>query len=192
MNIGDRITGWLPWLLTIVILAGMVHIISVLAMPRLAEQDSWQRLGRIAPLQVLTPIEPGENGRALLPYEDPATELAVCRFDLGKGTTQLRANLAGDGLVLLSFRSRFGTAFYSLNDRGTSRGRLDVVIGTREQIETIQSQDPEDEIPSELRLVSPTREGFVLIRVFVPEPGMRDQAKARLGAISCQLGKTAE
>lgn len=191
-NFGDRITGWLPWLLAIVILAGIVHIVSVLAMPRLAEQDSWQRLGRVAPLHKLTPVQPRTQERTLLPYEDPATELAVCRFDLARGVTRLRANLSGDGLVLLSFRSRFGTAFYSLNDRGTSRGRLDVVIGTGAQIENIQSRDPEDEIPSELRLVSPTDQGFVLIRVFVPEPGLRAEATKRLGAINCQLEKLDE
>ena len=87
----------------------------------------------------------------------------------------------------MSFRNRFGTAFYAMTDRGTSRGQLDVVIANRTQLDAIEAEDSEDEVPSDLRLLSPSAEGFVMLRALALEPGQRATAEARLKAISCEI-----
>lgn len=186
MTFRDRLMGVLPWLLAAIIVAGIVHIVSVLAMPRLAKEDAFARIARIAPLHTLTVLPQETITEGVLPFEDPATVLAVCRFDLRDGPVRLRGRLNGDGLLLLSFRHRFGTSFYAMNDRGASRGELDVVIVTRSQLEELQANDPEDELPLELRLQAPSLEGFVLLRTLAATPSQRDAAIAGLKRISCR------
>lgn len=181
-----RLAGWLPWIIGTFVIAGLIHIVTILAMPLLAKQDSFARLSAATPLGQLTILNNGAPGHELLPFEDPATSIAVCRYDLAQGPLRLRANFDGEGLVLMSFRNRFGTAFYAMTDRGTSRGRLDVVIVTRAQLDAIEAQDSEDEVPSDLRLLSPSPEGFVMLRALSLEPSQRADAEARLRSISCR------
>ena len=73
----DRITGWLLWLVGAFIIAGIVHICSVLAMPRFAPLDSYARMERITPLGRLTPLPLPLPGRELAPFEDPAMAAAA-------------------------------------------------------------------------------------------------------------------
>ena len=187
MSFGDRILGWLPWIFATFIIAGIVHLVSIMAMPRLATEDAFARIARVAPLHSISILAGKPAAMKLLPFEDPATAVAVCRFDLNQGPLRLRGKLSGDGLTLMSFRNRFGTAFYSMTDRGTSRGLLDVVVVTRAQLEAKEADDPEDELPSELRLVSPTMQGLVLLRALAPEKGNYPKAVAGLKAITCEL-----
>ncbi len=189
MNWAFRLTGWAPWVAATFVIAGLVHIISILAMPLLAPQDAFGRLAEATPLGRLVILDNGPPGKELLPFEDPATIIAVCRFDLAQGALRLRSNFDGEGLVLMSFRNRFGTAFYAMTDRGTSRGRLDVVVATRAQLDAIEAQDSEDEVPSDLRLLAQLPEGFVMLRALSPEPGQRADAAARLKMITCGAEK---
>ena len=189
MSFGDRLLGLLPWLLATFIIAGIIHIVSILAMPKLAPEDAFARIARTSPLHQLTILAGKPAAMKALPFEDPATAIAVCRFDLRQGPVRLRGKLPGDGLTLMSFRNRFGTSFYAMNDRGTSRGSLDVVIVTADQLEAIRANDPEDDIPSELRLVSPTLQGLALLRALAPEKGFYPEAVSRLKTISCTLEK---
>jgi len=186
MNWAFRLTGWVPWIIGTCVIAGLVHIVSILSMPMLAPQDAFAKLSGVTPLNRLAILDNGPPGQEVLPYEDPATVIAVCRFDLAEAPLRLRGNFDGEGLVLMSFRNRLGTAFYAMTDRGTSRGRLDVVIATRAQLEAIEAQDSEDEVPSDLRLNAPSREGIVMLHALALEPGQRADAEARLKAISCQ------
>ncbi len=186
MNLRERLLQLLPWFLATLIVAGIVHIGSILAMPRLATEDAFARVARVAPLHKMTILSVAQGKPNLFPFEDPATVQAVCRFDLRTGPLRLRGKLSGEGLTLISFRNRFGTAFYAMNDRGTSRGDLNVVVVTRAQLEEIEANDPEDELPSELRLVSPSLEGFVLLRALAAERSLYPAAMQRLLAISCQ------
>ncbi len=179
--------GWLPWIAGALVIAGLVHIISILAMPLLAPVDSFARLSAVTPLGRLVILDNGSSGKEILPFEDPAVIISVCRFDLSQGALRLRANFDGEGLVMISFRNRFGSAFYAMTDRGTSRGRLDVVVATRAQLDAIEAQDTEDEVPLDLRLLAPSQEGFVMLRALSLEPGQRADAEARLKAISCRF-----
>jgi len=185
MNRSDRILGWLIWISATAIIAGIVHIVSILAMPRLAPNDAFARLASMAPPHTLTFVADSQKGQSVLPFEDPATVIAVCRFDLAEGPMRMRGKVSGGAPVLLSFRNRLGTVFYSMNDRAATRGELDIVVATPQQLRQIEADDPEDDLPTELRLPSPTREGFVLLRALATEPGKFPLAVASVKAISC-------
>lgn len=182
-----RLAGLLPWILATVFIAGLVHIISILAMPRLASRDVHARIAAHSPLNTMHLL--ANAGRDAIPFEDPATVLAVCRYDLATGALRLRGMLAGDGLVLISFRDRLGRAYFAMTDRGTLRGRLDVVVATRNQLDAIEAQDGEDEVPSEMRLPARDETGFIYIRALAAEAGARQSAHAKLQGLTCAIEK---
>lgn len=183
-SLGFRLAGVAPWLVAALIIAGLVHIIAILAMPHLATRNSHARIAAVAAVNRLQIID-NAPGPSQIPYEDPATAMAVCRFDLAKGPLRLRGNLAGDDLVLISFRDGLGRTFFSMTDRGASRGQLDVVLATPAQLEELEAADEEDATPSELRLPSRSQTGFIVLRALAAEPGALAGAREKLQAIDC-------
>ena len=65
-----------------VLLGGVVHLVSVLALPRIATQDAYSRLEPITKLNAVTMLPLADPGNSLMPYMDPAFATAVCRYDL--------------------------------------------------------------------------------------------------------------
>jgi uncharacterized membrane protein len=110
---------------------------------------------------------------------------AFCRYDLSNGPVRVRAPVGRAGFAALSFHSRRGAAFYALTDRGATHGRMEAVIATAAQKRALVAEDDEDDPSEDLRIVSPTLDGFVLIRVFSPLPSLYPQAAADAAALAC-------
>ncbi|GAC1330686.1 MAG: DUF1254 domain-containing protein [Beijerinckiaceae bacterium] len=186
MTIGDRILGAIPFGAAIVVVAGIVHIVSVLAMPAVTPQDALTRLTAFAPdgegVALLPPAAPR---REIMPFEDPSVALGVCRFDLDRGLVRVRADVDGDHFLALSFHDRAGRVFYATTDRSALRGRIDIAIVNAAQLEALEANDPEDEPAKELRLVAPAPIGFVLVRVLAERPGEFAKAEARVTSVGC-------
>lgn len=186
MSGGERFFSWFIYLLAALMIAGVTHIVSILALPYLASRDGYARLSDVTAENVFTLLPRAAPGEELLPYEDPAVLLGACRFNLADGPVRVRAPLSAvDGLLLISFHSRRGATFYGMTDRGGLRGALDVLLLTRPQLDVVEAFDPEDELPEELRLTPPTERGFVLVRSFVMDELDRPSARRRLESVTC-------
>ena len=188
--IGDLAFAILPWVAGCLIIAGLVHLASIFAMPRLAEKDAFARISALAPPHRVVLLAPttAQDGA---PFDDPALVQGVCRYDLSQGPVRLRATLTPDALTLFSFHGRHGQIFYSMTDRSATRGKLDVLLLTRQQLDAVEANDPEDELPQDLRIIAPTPEGFLLFRALAEFPGEMTDAQARIQAIACGLDKDA-
>lgn len=176
----------LAWTAAVLIVAGVVHLVSILAMPRVATNNSFTRVAAQAPANqflVLPAVAPGSE---VLPFEDPATALGVCRYDLARGALRLRGQLAPEELALVSFHGRDGQTYYAMTDRSALRGRMDVVVATRDQLDEIEAQDNEDELPQELRLVAPGTQGFILLRALAQRPALMGEVRERLATTTCE------
>lgn len=182
----DALTGFAPWVLAVATIAGITHLTSILAMPRLAPHDAFARIAAVAPPHRTTPLPATAFGSGA-PFDDPALAQGVCRFDLAKGPLRLRSTFIPETLMLLSFHSRYGDVFYSMTDRSATRGRLDVLLLTRQQLDDVEAEDSEDELPQELRIVAPTSEGFLLFRSLAERASDMDEANRRVASISCGL-----
>lgn len=182
----DRALGWSIYLLAVLVVAGLVHIVTILVLPHVATRDAYARLASIAQINRFAALPPSTPGVELLPQQDPAMVRGACRYNINDGPVRLRADIAGlDGLLTLSFHDRRGATFYATTDRGGLRGRIDVVLLTKNQLEALEALDAEDEPLQELRLLAPTREGFVLAGSLALDPGDYDAARMRLSSISC-------
>jgi len=176
----------LAWLAAILCVAGIVHLVTIFALPRLAPYSAYARIAAQLTTGTLTLLPAIEPGREILPYEDPAVVLAACTFDLLRGPARLRGQLTPDAPVMLSFHGQFGQTFYAMTDRSALRGRVEVVIATRAQLDDIEVHDAEDELPQELRLEAPARQGFILLRALAERPSLMDEARGRLSSLTCE------
>ena len=176
----------LPWVAGCLIIAGIVHLTSILAMPRLAPNDAFARIAEVAPPHKIVLLDPASPAGSA-PFDDPALVQGVCRYDLSEGPVRLRATLPPDRLMLFSFHARYGQLYYSMTDRSATRGKLDVLLVTRQQLDVIEAKDSEDELPQDLRIIAPTLRGFLLFRALAEYPDDVAEARARILSMSCGI-----
>jgi hypothetical protein len=63
---------WLLLFLGGALLGGIVHLGTIIIMPRTATQDAYSRLARIAPVNTVSPLPAPTPESAPMPYMDPA------------------------------------------------------------------------------------------------------------------------
>jgi len=166
-----------------ILLGGVVHLVSVLALPRIATQDAYSRLAPITKLNAVTELPPAEPGNTLMPYLDPALAVAVCRYDLSGGPLKLTVPVS-QAYTSVSFYTRNELAYYAINDRSAGKKVIELDLMTEAQ----HNELPEDEeITSADRLIidSPSSTGLIVIKALAPEPGLMPQAQATIAASRC-------
>jgi len=187
MNRIDRLLAALLWLLGVVFVAGIVHIIAIFALPDFKSKDAFERFSVLAKPAQLTLLPDPKPGAELMPFGDPAVAQGICLFDLAHGALRLRGDVDGDRLLSLSFRTPEGHVFYSMTDRAAQHGKIDVLVLSPAQLETVEAEtNDEDDPPQELRLLAPTRQGIVFVSALASLPSERPEAEERIKAISCE------
>jgi len=175
---------WLLWILAGVLLDGIVHLATILALPRTASQDAYARLAPITPVNSMTPIPPPTPANAILPFMDPAFAVAVCRYDLSAGPMKFTAPVS-QAYTSVTFYTRYGVAYYAINDRAAGRRLIELDLMTTPQREDL----PDDEnVTAADRLIieSPTLTGLIVVRALSPEPGLMPMARASLADAKCR------
>ena len=168
-----------------VLLGGVVHLVSVLALPRIATQDAYSRLTPMTKLNAVTPLPLADANSAPLPLMDPAFAMAICRYDLSGGPIKLAVPVS-QAYTSVSFYTRNEVAYYAINDRSAGRKVIELDLMTEAQ----HAELPEDEeITAADRLIidSPTSTGLIVLKALAPEPGLMPQAQASLATASCKV-----
>lgn len=168
-----------------IVLGGIVHLVSVLALPRIATQDAYSRLTPITRINAVTPLPSTDPANALLPFMDPAFALAACRYDLSNGPLKLAVPVS-QAYTSVSFYTRNDVAYYAINDRSAGRRVIELDLMTEAQ----HAELPEDEdVTAADRLIidSPSTTGLIVLKALAPEPGLMSQAQATLAAASCRV-----
>jgi len=172
------------WLAGGILLGGVIHLVTVLLLPRTATQDAYSRLAPITPVNSVVPIPAPTAEKSIMPFMDPAFATAVCRYDLTRGPLKLAAPVS-PAYTSVSFYTRNGVAYYAINDRAAGRRVIELDLMTTAQ----RAQLPEDEdVTAADRLIveSPTGVGLIVIRALAPEPGSMGAARATLAQAKCQ------
>jgi uncharacterized membrane protein len=174
---------WALWLLGGLLLGGIVHLSSILLLPRTATQDAYTRIAAAVPANRMVPLPAPTPDDAVLPFMDPAFASAVCRYDLAAGPLKLRVPVS-QAYTSVSFYSRNGVAYYAINDRAAGRRIIELDLMTARQ----RADLPDDEeVTAADRLIveAPTATGLILVRTFGPEPGLMPMARRALAAARC-------
>ena len=166
-----------------VLLGGVVHLVAVLALPRIATQDAYSRLTPITKLNAVTQLPLADPSNTLMPYLDPAFATAVCRYDLSGGPIKLTVPVS-QAYTSVSFYTRNEIAYYAINDRSAGRKVIELDLMTEAQ----HNELPEDEeVTAADRLIidSPATTGLIVMKALAAEPGLMPQAQATLQAATC-------
>ena len=168
-----------------VLLGGVVHLVSVLALPRIATQDAYSRLAAVTTENAVTPLAQTNPANALLPFMDPAFAMAVCRYDLSKGPIKLTVPVS-QSYTSVSFFTRSDVAYYAINDRSAGRRVIELDLMTEAQHEALPE---EEDVTAADRLIidSPTTTGLIVLKALAAEPGLMPQAQASLAASNCRV-----
>ena len=175
----------LLWILAAILLGGIVHLSTVLAMPQAAKQDAYSRLTPLTPVNAMISLAAPTAGAELMPFMDPAFAAAVCRYDLTGGPLKLVAPVS-QAYTSVTFYTRKSVAYYAINDRAAGRRTIELDLMTAPQ----HAQVPEDEeVTAADRLIieSPTSMGLIVVRALAPEPGLMPMARQTLAAATCRI-----
>jgi uncharacterized membrane protein len=168
-----------------VLLGGIVHLVAVLALPRLATQDAYSRLTPTTKLNAVTQLPVADPTNAPMPLMDPAFAVAICRYDLSGGPIKLAVPVS-QAYTSVSFYTRNEVAYYAINDRSAGRKVIELDLMTEAQHADLPE---EEDVTSADRLIidSPTVTGLIVMKAFAPEPGLMPQAQASLAASRCEV-----
>jgi uncharacterized membrane protein len=168
-----------------VLLGGVVHLVSVLALPRIASEDAYSRLEPITKLNAVTQLPAADPSNKLMPYLDPAFAVAICRYDLSGGPIKLSVPVS-QAYTSVSFYTHNDLAYYAINDRSAGKKVIELDLMTEAQHNDL----PEDEdVTAADRLIidAPSPTGLIVMKAMAPEPGLMQQAQASLAASRCEV-----
>ena len=172
------------WLLGALLLAGIVHLGTVLVLPRMATQDAYARLAPLGPVNGFKLLPAPTPADSTMPFMDPAFAAAVCRYDLSRGPLKFSVPIS-QAYTSVSFYTRSDIAYYAINDRAAGRRVIELDLMTAAQ----RAELPENEdITAADRLIvaSPTTTGLIVIRALAPETGWIPAVRSALASAQCR------
>ena len=123
---------WLLLLFGGALLGGIVHLATIIILPRTATQDAYSRLTPIAPVNAVTSLPEPTPEKAVMPFMDPAFASAVCRYDLSQGPMKLTVPISL-AYTSVSFYTDRDVAYYAINDRAAGRRAIELDLMTAAQ-----------------------------------------------------------
>ena len=185
MRLGERLASATAYLAAVLIVAALVHLIIILTIPLVATRDAFARLAALGPLNETVGLARPSPSEARFPYGDPAVASAFCRYDLSDGPIRVKAPVGRAAFASLSFHTRRGAVLYALTDRAATHAMMEAVVVTPAQLRVFVAHDDEDNPSQDLRIVSTSNEGFVLIRAFSELPSLYAAAQEEAEGLSC-------
>jgi uncharacterized membrane protein len=185
MTVREGLGAAATFLAAVAIVGALVHFIVILVIPIVATRDAYARLADLGPVGATIALARPSPTERRFPYADPALASAFCRFDLSAGPVRVKAPVGRAGFASLSFHTRRGAVFYALTDKAATHGLMEAIVVTPSQLRALIAHDDEDNPSQDLRIVSATNEGFVLMRAFSELPSLYAAAEAQVESLSC-------
>lgn len=170
------------------VLAGLVHLSAVFALPYLSELDALSRLRPTMSADKSEIVAAAGDAATWVPQPDPAVALAACAFNLSEGPLRVSTR-TGAMFQSLAFHARGGAVFFAVTDRAAVRGSLELVVMTRRQLDEALAGEDEEEPSRDVRIVSPTREGLVIVRALAALPSQREAATEAAKSVACTIDR---
>jgi uncharacterized membrane protein len=171
------------------VIAGIVHIGSVLLLPRRSEADAFARIRALSHGALLQTVVGPPAAAGFLPYRDPAMSTSYCMYDLDAGPVRISINVSGSDFLTVSTHGRHGRAFYALTNRSASHGTVALTLMTAAQITAAETQDTGEGALQDLRVLAPEPKGFVAVQALAVTPSATGAADAEVRKLLCRSDK---
>ncbi len=175
---------WLAWIGAGLVMGGIVHLATILILPRTGTRDAYARLASLAPTNGFALLPAPTPDKSSVPFMDPAFATAVCRYDLGRGPIKLTVPVS-QAYTSVTFYTRYDIAYYAINDRAAGRRSIELDLMTTKQREDLPD---DEEVTAADRLIvkSPSITGLIVARAFSPEPSQIPAVTTALKGAQCQ------
>ena len=151
------------YLLLCLVLAGLIHIAAVLALPALAPKNAWARLVPLGEPNAMILLPAASPGNQVMPMMGPDIRYAMCRFDLKHGPVRIRAGVPND-LWLIALYTPDGDNFYTVQGADMRRAQIDLIVAKEDQEVAEAGVDAPEEAEDVVVVKSPVDEGVAMIR----------------------------
>lgn len=174
------------WAVSILLLAGVVHLGYVLIVPHFEMRAKIEELRQLAGNAGLTVLSREDSMRLMGP-DGRWLVHALCVYDLAEGPVTINAAVP-NSYWSMAIYSAAGETFYSLNDRQAGIERVDLMI--RQPSAPATDDEEESAPPSQdtFTVRAPDPEGVVVMRALAPETAEYARTAEVLGRSSCRSG----
>ena len=173
----------LLWLLSGVVLGGIIHIIVILMLPVLAEQSVWSRVADLDAdnrMVILPPVLAGEPNPLGL---DPELAYGLCRVDLTDGPAYVSGVLP-DAFWSVALFNPAGIVTYSTTNRDGIGQTLELGIFNAAQTRLLAQQQLD--IAEGLLVVESSNDQLlILVRLAPSHRAMRARFEQELSEVTC-------
>ncbi len=173
----------LLWLIAGVVLGGIIHIVVILTLPRLAEDTMWTRVAALEAqnrVVILPPVEAGADNPLGL---DPELVYGICQVNLADGPAYL-SGILPDAFWSVALFNQDGIVTYSTTNRDGIGQTLELGIFNAAQTRLLAQQQL-DIAEGLLVVESATNDLAVLIRLAPPHQAMRARFAEELAKVDC-------
>lgn len=171
---GERIF----WIAATLLVAALVHMASVYALPRAIMMLAMTRLG--APNTMHVGRRPDATSRAVV-RPSPDLLYATCPFDLSKGPLRVTAPVPHANYWSVSAFDAATNNFFVKNDRQIAGNTIELLV-----VEHGQAWPPLDNALERIILFAPSEKGIILIRTVIDSDKQIPALAALLHAARCE------
>lgn len=168
--------------------AAILHLVIILSLPSFSDQDAYTRVLAEGELHRFHRLSDAAGANAVdtagLRQGDPFLKASVCAYDISDGPVHLGSVNDGAPFWSLGVFDSGSNEVFSINDRTSAGGALDVVIATATQMNALRKAMPQ--LASQSILVeAPSPQGFVVLRALSPQKSFDEVAAKFLDQASC-------
>ncbi|MBZ0215962.1 MAG: DUF1254 domain-containing protein [Fimbriimonadaceae bacterium] len=173
------------WIAAGLVLGIIVHIVSVLILPSMAQNDAWAKLSRYGSFNDLYLLPSATPQIEPVADMDPGIRYAICRFDLSTGPLKIVAAIP-QTYWSLAIYDEGGSNYYTLNNRSAGRNTLTLWIANQRQILAMEPDDPEN-ADDRLVVKSRGRYGIAMFRILIPDASFETIARSIFNKSNCAI-----
>lgn len=167
---------YMTWALATLLLALVVHISAVLAIPYLSENDAWKRLVNHTEVNQMKVIERLEETNQLWAFRAPDMKYAICRYDVTQAPVQVDFVLLR-GYWSVALYDVEGHNFYAADGFDLVRERSSLLLLGPDDIKS-----DEDALPISV----PSSTGLLVLRAPVDNQVMEEAVTKALSRAKCE------
>lgn len=172
--------SWLPWILSTLVLALLIHLIILFALPKIVMRTAQSRiLAQVETTvnQTVRLARPDETSRTVV-LPSPDLLYTLCLFDVTDSPLHIESPVPNDTYWSVAFYNDRTDNFHVINDQQAGADSIELILIA-----------PDSNAPSNIAgaqlIQSPTNQGLILFRHFIKsDAGLR--ADADLEAVAIQ------
>jgi len=174
----------LYWLGAGIIASGIVHVVTVLALPHIAETRAWVSFAGDLPVNAVKALDPPNADKTPMPLMAPDVRYAACRFDLGNSQVRFRTRLVG-GAWSIALYTPGGANYYTISGAELQRDEIEMILTLAQEDAGSFAPITEGAKTSTVTVAVPEREGLLLLRAPIISPAYEPEIERVIAESLC-------